>query len=121
MAIAEAIHLVASDSAGGHVKQATKLAGVPRHIHILSEQLTIGPCDVDPDQHVQLRRAWNAAEGDEYMKTFGLDDLRETVTGDLPTVVWATQAYADIVWLWWILDGLERLKTAPASHAPRAS
>jgi hypothetical protein len=108
--LAEAIHLVSSDSASGHVKQIVKAYGVPRkNVRILSEQLTIGPCDVDPDRHLALRHAWNADDFDEFLKTFGLDDLRAAVARDLPVVVWATRAYADLVWLWWILDGLERL------------
>jgi hypothetical protein len=64
--------------------------------------------------HVELRRAWNAEEDDKFLKTFGLDDLRAAVANDLPVFVWATQAYAELVWLWWILDGLERI-------GPRAS
>lgn len=113
----EAIHLVSSDSAGGLVKQVVKADGVPRkNIKILSEQLTIGPCDVDPVRHVELRRAWNAAIGDQYLETFGLDDLRAAVAGDRPVVVWATRAYADLVWLWWILDGLGRI--GPLAQPP---
>jgi hypothetical protein len=96
----DAIHLVSSDSAAGHVIQ----VGAPRkHVRILSELLTIGPCDVDPERHVELRRAWNADEPGEADGTFGLEDLRAAVAGDLPVVVWATRAYADLVWLWWIL------------------
>jgi hypothetical protein len=92
-------------------------AGMPRkNVRILSEQLTIGPCDVDPVRHVDLRRAWNAKIGDRYLETFGLDDLRAAVAGDRPVVVWATRAYADLVWLWWILDGLERM--GPRAHPP---
>jgi len=113
----EAIHLVSSDSAGGLVKQVVKPDGVPRkNVKILSEQLTIGPCDVDPVRHVELRRAWNAAIGDQYLETFGLDDLRAAVAGDRPVVVWATRAYADLVWLWWILDGLRRI--GPLTQPP---
>jgi hypothetical protein len=109
----DAIHLVSSDSAAGNIIH----AGMPRkHVRILSEQLTIGPCDFDPERHVELRRAWNAEVGDEFLKTFGLDDLRAAVAGDLPVVVWATRAYADLVWLWWILDGLGRL--GPPAHQP---
>ena len=55
--LTEAIHLVSSDSAACHVIQ----VGAPRkHVRILSERLTIGPCDVDPERQVELRRAWNA-------------------------------------------------------------
>jgi Domain of unknown function (DUF1835) len=107
--LTEAIHLVSSDSAAGHVKQVTKSFGVPGHTRILSDQLTIGPCDVDPERHVEMRRTWNAEVGDEFLKTFGLDDLRVAAAGDLPVIIWATRAYADLVWLWWILDGLGRL------------
>jgi hypothetical protein len=115
--LTNAIHLVSSDSASGHVKQVVKPASVPRNnIRILSEQLTVGPCDVDPERHVELRRAWNAEIGDEYLETFGLDDLRAAVAGDRPVVVWATRAYADLVWLWWILDGLGRL--GPLARPP---
>ena len=115
--LTKAIHLVSSDSASGHVKQVVKPDGVPRkNIRILSEQLTVGPCDVDPERHVELRRAWNTEIGDEYLETFGLDDLRAAVAGDRPVVVWATRAYADLVWLWWILDGLGRL--GPLARPP---
>src|SRR5690606_18734915 len=103
----EAVHLVSSDPAAGLVKQ----VGVPRkHIRALSELLTIGPCEVDPERHVALRRAWNAEESRE---TFGLDDLRAAVVGEQPIIVWATRAYADLVWLWWVLDGLGRLGPLP--------
>jgi hypothetical protein len=67
-------------------------------------------------RHVELRRAWNAAIGVEYLETFGLDDLRAAVAGDRPVVVWATRAYADLVWLWWIVDGLGRL--GPLAQPP---
>jgi hypothetical protein len=106
----EAIHLVSSDSASGLVKQVVKPDGEPRtNLKILSEQLTVGPCDVDPVRHVELRRAWNAEIGDEYLKTFGLEDLRAAVAGDRPVVIWATRAYQELVWFWWIMDGLGRL------------
>lgn len=102
----EAVHLVSSESAAGGIIQ----AGAPRkNVRILNEQLTVGPCDADPERHVELRRAWNAQIGDEYTKTFGLDDLHAAVAGDLPVVVWATRAYAELLWLWWILDGLRRM------------
>jgi hypothetical protein len=48
----------ASVSACAQVR-VSKPDGVPRkHVKILSEQLTIGPCDIDPKKHVELRRAW---------------------------------------------------------------
>ncbi|HEX2686382.1 MAG TPA: DUF1835 domain-containing protein [Kofleriaceae bacterium] len=112
-----AIHLVSCESAGGHVKRVVKPDGEPRtNLKILSEQLTVGPCDVDPVRHVELRRAWNAEIGDEYLKTFGLEDLRAAVAGDRPVVIWATRAYAELVWRWWILDGLRRL--GPLAQPP---
>jgi len=102
----EAVHLVSCESAAGSIMQ----AGAPRkNVKILSEELTVGPCDVDPKEHVELRRAWNAEMGDEFLKTFGLDELRAAVAGDLLVVVWATRAYPDLVWLWWILEGLGRI------------
>jgi hypothetical protein len=104
--LTDAILLVSSESASGCIMR----AGVPRkRVRILSEHLTIGPCDVDPERHVALRRAWNAEIGDEYLPTFGLNELRAAVAGDRQVVIWATRAYADLVWLWWILDGLGRL------------
>lgn len=106
-AFIDAIHLMPEDPAAGLVRQ----VGVPRkHIRVLSELLTIGPCDVDPERHVGLRRAWNAEESRE---TFGLDELRTAVAGEQPVVVWATRAYADLVWLWWVLDGVGRLGLLP--------
>jgi hypothetical protein len=106
-ALIDAIHLMPDDSAAGLVRQ----VGVPRkHIRILSELLTVGPCDVDPERHVALRRAWNSEESRE---PFGLDDLRAAVADELPVIVWATRAYADLVWLWWVLDGVGRLGLLP--------
>ncbi len=111
--IDKAIHLVSSDSASGGVMQ----AGARRiYTRSLNEQLTAGPCDVDPDKHVELRRAWNAEHGDGYLQTFGIDELRVSAAGHLPVVVWATRAYADLVWLWWILDGLVRI--GPPAQPP---
>lgn len=111
--LTDAIHLVSCESASGHVLQ----VGVPRaNIRILSEQLMAGPCDVDPERHVEMRRAWNAEIGDEYLKTFGLEDLRAAVAGDRPVVIWATRAYRELVWFWWILDGLERI--SPLAQLP---
>jgi hypothetical protein len=81
----------------------------------LSERLTIGPCDVDPERHVELRRAWDA---EALSETFGLDDLRAAVAGELPVVIWATRAYDELVWLWWILDGLARLHRPPFVARP---
>lgn len=108
----EAIHLVSSDSAAGLVIH----VGVPRNqVRILSERLTIGPCDVDPERHVELRRAWDA---EALSETFGTDDLRAAVAGELPVVIWATRAYDDLVWLWWILDGLARLHRPPFVARP---
>lgn len=110
----EAIHLVSSDSAAGLV---IHVGGARKHVRILSERLTIGPCDVDPERHVTLRRAWNTDEAFG-IETFGLDDLRAAVADDLPVIVWATRAYADLVWLWWIMDGLGRLHRSPFVARP---
>lgn len=109
--ISETLHLVSCDSAAGGVMH----AGARRlFVRNLSEHLAIGPCDVDPKKHAELRRAWNAGHGYESMQTFALDELRTSVAGDRPVVVWATRAYAEIVWLWWVLDSLARV--GPLAH-----
>jgi len=99
-----AIHLVSSDSAAGCVKQAGATRG---RVHWSNDLLTIGPCDLDPERHLELRRAWNAEEG--WRQAFGLEDLRAAIAGDQPVVLWGTRAFADLVWLWWALDGLGRI------------
>jgi hypothetical protein len=108
---AEAIHLVSSDSAMGHLKQAGVQAGMrTTRIHVFADRLTSGPCDVDPARHEQLRRAWDA---ERWMPgctdLLGLDGLRAAIAGDEPVVLWGTRAFADLVWLWWALDGLGRV------------
>jgi hypothetical protein len=99
----EAVHLVSSDSAAGCVKQ----AGAKRaRIRYTNDRLTSGPCDVDPERHLELRRAWDA---DGWRRPFGLQELRAAIAGDAPVVLWGTRAFADLVWIWWALDGLGRL------------
>lgn len=106
---AEAIHLVSSDSAAGHVKQA---GGRPSRIFFSYYPLTVGPCDPDPQRHQELRRA----HAESWMRLFGLEDLRAAITCDLPVVVWGTRAYSDLVWTLWVLDGLDRI---PIDGQPR--
>lgn len=43
------------------------------------------------------------------MRVVGLEDLRAAITCDRPVVLWGTRAYSDLVWLWWLLDGLDRI------------
>lgn len=100
----QAIHLVSSDSAAGLVKRAGATKG---RVHTSTDLLTIGPCDVDPERHLTLRRAWNA---EVWGQAFGLEDLRAAIAGDLPVVLWGTRAFADLVWLWWAMDGLGRIR-----------
>lgn len=100
---AEAIHVVSSISASGHLLQ----AGAQRaHIRCFDDYLASGPCDVDPVRHEELRRSWNA-EGRRHR--FGLNELRVAIAGNAPVVLWATRAYSDLLWLWWELDGLRRV------------
>lgn len=99
----EAIHLVSSDSAAGCVKQAGARRERIRHTN---DRLTSGPCEVDPERHLELRRDWDA---DGWRRPLSLADLRAAIAGDAPVVLWGTRAYSDLVWLWWALDGLGRL------------
>lgn len=100
----EAIHLVSSDSAAGCVKFC---GGRPAYIHYTNDQLTVGPCDQDPERHLELRRTWHAEE--DWKRLFGLEDVRAAIAGDRPVVLWATRAFSDLLWLWWALDGLGRI------------
>lgn len=105
---AEAIHLMSSDSAMGCVL----MAGARRpRIHGSGDPLTSGPCDVDPVRHEELRQAWNLACGHQpdAGHLLGLERLRAAIAGDAPVVLWGTRAFADLVWLWWALDGLRRV------------
>lgn len=100
---AEAIHLVSSSSAAGHLLA----AGTPRsRIRGTDDRLTSGPCDVDPVRHEELRRTWDT-EG--WHHRLGLEEFRAAIDGDAPVVLWGTRAYSDLVWLWWGLDGLRRV------------
>ncbi len=38
-----------------------------------------------------------------------LEDLRAALAGDEPVILWGTRAFADLVWIWWALDGLRRV------------
>lgn len=100
---AEAIHLVSSSSAAGCVLH----AGAQRaRIRGSDDRLTIGPCDVDPVRHEELRSSWDK-EG--FHHRLGLKELRAAIAGDAPVVLWGTRAYSDLVWLWWELDALRRI------------
>lgn len=100
---AEAIHLVPSSPAAGHLLA----AGTPRaRIRGSDDCLTSGPCDVDPVRHEELRRSWDT---DGWHHRLGLNELRAAIAGDAPVVLWGTRAYSDLVWLWWELDALRRI------------
>jgi len=99
---AEAIHLVSSPAAMGCVKQA---GGRGMRVHHSWDELTSGPCDVDPVRHEELRRTWQT-EGCSWKWHLGLEDLRAAIAGDDPVVLWGTRAFSDLVWLWWTLHGL---------------
>lgn len=105
--IAEAIHLVFSDSGMGQLLG----AGAKRErVHGSGDALTSGPCDVDPIRHEKLRQAWCTQRGWSGSRhRVGLERLRAMIAGDEPVVLWGTRAYADLVWLWWALDGLRRV------------
>jgi four helix bundle protein len=105
---AEAIHLVFSDSAMGCLLAAG--ARRPR-IHGSGDQLTSGPCDVDPVRHEELRQAWDTERGHMLGSShrLGLERLRTVIAGDEPVVLWGTRAFSDLVWLWWALDRLRRI------------
>lgn len=105
--IAEAVHLVFSDSGMGCLLGAG--ARRPR-VHGSGDALTSGRCDVDPVRHEQLRQAWDIERGWPGSRhRVGLERLREMIAGDAPVVLWGTRAYLDLVWLWWALDGLRRI------------
>lgn len=101
-AIADAIHVVSSESGAGQLLA----AGARRaRIRISNDRLTSGPCDVDPVRHEELRQAWARW----YIKRLPLEELRAAIAGDEPVVLWGTGAFADLVWLWWALDALRRI------------
>lgn len=103
----EAIHLVSSGPAAGCVMQ----AGAKRaRIRDTDDRLTSGPCDADPERHLELRRVWDA---DGWRRPRGLEHLRAAIAGDQPVVLWGTRAFADLVWIWWAMDGLGRIPVEP--------
>jgi len=109
--IQDCIHLVSTSPAAGHVLTA---GGKRSRIRYASSCLTIGPCDVEPDRHVTRRRAWEAERPWPLPLTLvGLEELAAAIAGDGPVAVWATHAFQDLVWLWWALDGLQRLSVDP--------
>lgn len=114
-AIADAIHLVFSDAGMGQLLG----AGAKRaRIHGSGDELTSGPCDVDPARHEKLREAWDIERGWPGSRhRLGLERLRATIAGDDPVVLWGTRAFLDLVWLWWALDGLRRV----GAEGPRFS
>jgi hypothetical protein len=101
--IEAAIHLASSDSAGGCLKAAGAKGA---RVRIAMDYLTVGPCDRDPERHRALRRAWAPVES---MGPYGFDDVGVAIAGEEPVVVWATRAFAELVWLWWVLDGIARV------------
>jgi hypothetical protein len=105
--IADAIHLVFSDSGMGCLLG----AGAKRsRVHGSGDALTSGPCDVDPARHEKLREAWDIERGwPGSGHRIGLERLRTMIAGVEPVVLWGTRAYLDLVWLWWALDALRRI------------
>lgn len=101
------VHLVPEASAGGLMKR----AGAARErVHVAADRLNVGPCAVAPERHAALREAWYARAWGVRQRAFGLDELRVAIgDGRLPVVVWASRGFSDLLWLWWVLDGIERL------------
>jgi hypothetical protein len=101
-----AIHLVSGGSAAGHVRHGT---GATRaDLLCAHDLLTVGPCDADPERHLELRRAFRSGP-DDWMRPLAPEELRAAVASDRPIGGWATTTYDDVVWLWWALDTLGRL------------
>jgi hypothetical protein len=100
-------HVVPSDASAGLLIRSGARRDKVRHN---TDRLTVGPCDADPDRHLELRRAWST-QSDSI--AFGRGDLSGAMRGERPVVIWATTAYADLVWLWWVLDCVERIPIDP--------
>jgi hypothetical protein len=95
-------HLVPSDSGSGHVRL---VVGAAR-IVLCGTDLTFGPCRLDSAEQARLRRlrAWAFGDGPE-------PDLAALPSG--PIALWATDAWRDRPWVWWVLDALARIGREP--------
>ena len=90
------MHLVHGDSAAATVAH----NGVPSDaIRVFKDLLTVGPCDEDPARHRTLRSA--------YWHT-GAWPREAALPPDAPLIVWATLAWSDQLFLWWLFDAFER-------------
>ncbi len=105
----EAIHFVSGSAARGNLMGAGARKGI-----YSDDRLTSGPCDVDPDRHAELRRAWDteAAPGINWRDPLDLATLGAAIARDEPIVLWGTRAFSDLVSLWWVLDGFGRIGAA---------
>jgi hypothetical protein len=43
------------------------------------------------------------------MGPYTLGDIDAAIAGDDPVVLWATRAFSELVWLWWLMDAIARV------------
>src|SRR5689334_17811679 len=106
MKLEDAIHLTHGDAAA----QLLLNLGATR-VRVRRDLLTVGPCDVDPEQHRTLRREFWTGEPVMASGMPGVDadeDLRREVAGG-PVVIWASRAWSDLTYLWSVVDALVRI------------
>lgn len=99
----QAKHLIFGNSAAGHLHGA---GARKQDIHFATDTLSAGPCSHDPEVHVALRRVWTREWEDRLLT---LDDIRVALDAHSPLMVWASRGYSELVWLFCVLDGLQRL------------
>jgi hypothetical protein len=101
-------HVVHGDSVAG----SQRLLGAGT-LQVVRDLLTYGPCDADPERHVQLRLAHWQAPSDRASE-FSLAATVSAWPAEQPIVVWATRAWSDQLFFWWTLDALARAHVQPS-------
>jgi hypothetical protein len=103
MRLEEAVHVTHGDSSAASLRQLGA-----RNVIVWRDLLTVGRCALDPEVHRAARAAqWNAPAA-------GWEDLERALAQAGPLCVWASPSWSDSLYLWCLVDTLERLGVARA-------
>jgi len=113
--MADAVHLIRGDSAGGTLRH-----GGARFIVCIRDTLAYGPSSAEPQKHRRVRNAfWTEVSGldvsdldDTPTSAHDVESAARAFSSGLPVVVWSGENWSDRLFLWWALDALSRTSLA---------
>jgi hypothetical protein len=92
------LHVATSHKFGGAVARA-----IHRPVCFVTENLLLGPCAVDPEEHARIRADYWDLRGRELTRfRASFRGLRAAIASRERVVIWTTRCLADTAALWWL-------------------